>query len=553
MLNSNFKVVGIGVAHNGASYFKYYWTADFGGYDDSGGGGDDNPPQLNNPPAVPNTPSDPSSGHVGASYAFSVSSMDPDGDLLRYTFDWGDGTFSATEYFASGCVASLSHSWNRPGTFIIRVMATDAKGSSSDWSPSANFQVSPRVFETVFASNTANVTMLVDGISYSLPVSFNWTEGPVHEVSAKGDHNFTEGGRLLFKGWDDVFQDETRLVVASSPRVYTVLYETQYRLLVSPYPSVQNAEWRCAGETVQLSVDSTVISQGDGVRLLFAGWSNGDSAQTINVTMSMPFSVEARWKRQFLVRVRSDYGTVEGEGWCDESSNVSISVHPWILEFANGTRRVFNSWFGEGLGNYTGSCLNATVSVKAPINETAVWKAQYLVALESPYGNPSGAGWYDQFSIVNISVETMLYESPATRLVFLRWEGAAGSRDANFSIVVCSPVMLKAVWTKEFYLNVTSPYGETWGSGWYPEGTVASFGINPPGPSFISEVFDGWNGDVELRALNATVLMDGPKKAVAKWRRDYLTAAAFFVTVAMGVSMLICIGRRRGSSKSVRP
>ncbi|MBO3810073.1 MAG: hypothetical protein FGF50_10850, partial [Candidatus Brockarchaeota archaeon] len=208
-------------------------------------------------------------------------------------------------------------------------------------------------------------------------------------------------------------------------------------------------------------------------------------------------------------------------------------------------------WFGEGLGSYTGDCLNVTLMVKAPVNETAVWKTQYLVALDSPYGNPVGAGWCDESSRVNVSIETVLYESPLTRLVFLRWEGAEGVYDANFSMVVNSPLTFKAVWTKEFYLNVTSLHGETWGSGWYAEGAVASFGVKPPKILLVAEVFDGWGGDVEIKASNATVVMDSPKTVVARWRRDYSMLALAATTVA-GVSMLIHFGGKRRNNGSTK-
>ena len=556
MLDPRFKVVGIGAAYSASAYFKYYWTADFGGYDDSGEDGGENPPppvepKVNNPPETPSTPSGPASGHVGVSYTFSTSTIDPDGDSLKYVFDWGDGTSTATGFLESSCVVSLSHSWNRPGTYVVRVMAADVKGASSGWSQPASFQVSLRVFELAFKSNFDNVSIIVDGTSFTLPVVFNWTEGSVHEVSVQDGHDLAEDIRLVFKCWDDGYREKTRNVTVSDSRVFTVIYEAHYLLKVSPYPGVNYVEWHSAGETVQLKVNTTVIPQGRDARLIFAGWSNGLDGQTVNLTINGPLMLEALWKHQFLVRVYSDYGKAEGAGWCDESSNISISLHPRVLDCGNGTRRVFDYWVGEGLGSYSGDSLNVTIQVKAPVSETAVWRTQYLVALDSPYGNPVGAGWYDQSSTVNISIETVIYESSVSRLVFLQWDGIEGNHDANFTMILDSPVTLKAVWTREFYLNVTSQDGETWGSGWYAEGTVAFFGIKLPKPPLVAEVFDGWSGDVELRALNATVIMDRPKTVVARWRTNHLMLEVVVTTVA-GVSLITYFGkklRNNGSKK----
>ena len=35
MLSSNFKAIGIGRAYKSTSTYKWYWTADFGGYRDA--------------------------------------------------------------------------------------------------------------------------------------------------------------------------------------------------------------------------------------------------------------------------------------------------------------------------------------------------------------------------------------------------------------------------------------------------------------------------------------------------------------------------------------
>ena len=90
--------------------------------------------ELNDPPHVPSAPSGTGVGYTKNSYTYSTSALDPDGDELQYTFDWGDGTISKTDYIGSGVSASLSHSWGKPGTYRIRVKAADRGGASSDWS-----------------------------------------------------------------------------------------------------------------------------------------------------------------------------------------------------------------------------------------------------------------------------------------------------------------------------------------------------------------------------------------------------------------------------------
>ena len=89
---------------------------------------------VNNPPNMPTMPSGPGSGKFGRPYRYTTSATDPDGDTLKYTFDWGDGVTSATRSVRSGISASSFHTWGKAGTYQIKVMATDSKGATSIWS-----------------------------------------------------------------------------------------------------------------------------------------------------------------------------------------------------------------------------------------------------------------------------------------------------------------------------------------------------------------------------------------------------------------------------------
>jgi len=98
------------------------------------GNGDAWAVKLDAPPSTPNTPSGPRSGFIRRPYRYSTSAIDPDGEQIKYTFDWGDGTTSVTGLIDSGKRAIASHLWFKPGNYRVRVMATDSVGSSSGWS-----------------------------------------------------------------------------------------------------------------------------------------------------------------------------------------------------------------------------------------------------------------------------------------------------------------------------------------------------------------------------------------------------------------------------------
>jgi hypothetical protein len=60
--------------------------------------------------------------------------MDPDGDDLTFTFNWGDGSTWESEVIPSGTLVTGTHAWTAPGTYSVRVMAADNKSTASGWS-----------------------------------------------------------------------------------------------------------------------------------------------------------------------------------------------------------------------------------------------------------------------------------------------------------------------------------------------------------------------------------------------------------------------------------
>ena len=91
----------------------------------------------NNPPNKP-TISGPTSGSTGQSNIYSTSTIDTDGDHIQYRFDWdanGDHDYcSWTSLDDSGYGVSISHSWEKSGTYAVKAQARDSHGDSSEWS-----------------------------------------------------------------------------------------------------------------------------------------------------------------------------------------------------------------------------------------------------------------------------------------------------------------------------------------------------------------------------------------------------------------------------------
>ena len=84
---------------------------------------------INHPPNKPSVEGI-TYGYVDIAYTFFISSSDPDGDRIKYAFDWnGDELIDEwTDYYASGVIVNISHSWHEAGTYYIAVIAQDENG-----------------------------------------------------------------------------------------------------------------------------------------------------------------------------------------------------------------------------------------------------------------------------------------------------------------------------------------------------------------------------------------------------------------------------------------
>jgi len=89
-------------------------------------------------PNAPSKPTGPATGDVDTSYSFTTSSTDPNGDDIRYGWDWdGDNIIDEwTGFYESGESVTLSHRYTSAGTYTIKVIAEDEKGAQSGFSSS---------------------------------------------------------------------------------------------------------------------------------------------------------------------------------------------------------------------------------------------------------------------------------------------------------------------------------------------------------------------------------------------------------------------------------
>ena len=97
------------------------------------------------PPNKPSTPEGPTKGKKGEEYYFEAYATDPDGDMLYYLFDWGDGSYSEwLGPYKSGEKVNASHIWEERGEYEVRVKAKDIYGGQSEWSDALTIKITGR-------------------------------------------------------------------------------------------------------------------------------------------------------------------------------------------------------------------------------------------------------------------------------------------------------------------------------------------------------------------------------------------------------------------------
>ena len=88
---------------------------------------------VNSPPNKPAIAGE-TNGAAETEYEYTFSTVDSDGDDVKYYIVWGDGNTEWTDDFsASGTPVTVSHTWAEKDTYTISAKAKDEYGAESEW------------------------------------------------------------------------------------------------------------------------------------------------------------------------------------------------------------------------------------------------------------------------------------------------------------------------------------------------------------------------------------------------------------------------------------
>jgi len=132
-------------------------------------------------------------------------------------------------------------------------------------------------------------------------------------------------------------------------------------------------------------------------------------------------------------------------GWYSPGAQVQVPAVPTIVNGTTGVRYVFSQWTIDGAAVTQNGPI---VTMSNPHTVLAVFKAQYKLQVNSPYGNPQGTQYYDSGSTAQFSVTSP--QGILVQQVFVSWTGDYNGTSVNGSIVMDQPHTVQATWITSY-------------------------------------------------------------------------------------------------------
>lgn len=114
-----------------------------------------------------------------------------------------------------------------------------------------------------------------------------------------------------------------------------------------------------------------------------------------------------------------------------------------------------------------------------------------------------------------VQIESVTYPNSLTRVVFMGWDD--GSIDTTRQLNIENDTILFANYRKQYFVNATSAYGQSAGSGWYDENSAVAISVDPPLVSGSELIFMRWTGDVSSNYSRDLLIVNSPKTVRAEW------------------------------------
>jgi hypothetical protein len=328
-------------------------------------------------------------------------------------------------------------------------------------------------------------------------------------------------------------------------KTVTANYKTQYQITVTANPSgalggtfkvtytqcgitytdVQKTtswtEWVDASTTVAVTQPQDPIYASSTTRYKFNSYNPSAS-----VFMDQAKTVTLVYKTQYYLTVSSSYGIPGGENWYNSSDTAYATLNTGVIEYPNGTRKVFIGWSGDASGtNYAQS---NPIVMDGPKTAIANWKTQYAVTFTQTGSAVAPTVTYTADVDPTQTVPFTIWVKADSQITYIYQDtvlGASGVRYVLISVnpsspqTVNGPLTVSGTYQIQYYLTVrTDPSGIATipGEGWYN----SSKSVSLTAPSVSGYTFLNWDVDGVSQGSGVssiTVNMNAPHVATAHY------------------------------------
>jgi len=502
-----------------------------------------------------------------ASFSISVAQDPYFPSTVSLTVQAAGGNLTATLTPTSGTpsfTASLLVSTGEgtpAGTYVITIQGqSGSKTSSSSVSVTVN-QKPPEYLVTVRTKGLTegNTTVYVDGKNKNVELNdiiANMTFGPFDGLTS---HTIKVQQEVLLDSVKFICADYSETVTEETTVTFTYVkyYKTTWKTeglpsgksVIMKIDGVSRTEtspvsfdlWKKAGAKVSFALVSPISIAVEGKGYTFVKWIDSSNASVVSPrTIERAEAFTAVYERAELavkvydvpkanVTMNGQNETVPAEGlvifWL-KKGNYTLTVTAQI-EAAAGTVLTFKHYVIPKGGNTTNTANPMSITLTGDLEIEVVRKKQFLLTLKSEFGNPQGAGWYDENTTANFNVEEKIEVSAGAQYLCVGYIGDAQGNGCTGSVVMDAPKTITFQWRKQYLLTVNSQYGSPQGAGWYDENATAAFSVSAPDEAGTRYVFVSWTGDYSGSEPSGNVVMNAPKTVTANWRRLFETSITF--------------------------
>jgi hypothetical protein len=239
-----------------------------------------------------------------------------------------------------------------------------------------------------------------------------YKEGAKIRLPALSELEVSRGTKLVLEGWKDnsgrIYRPGEEMVVDGPKSFEPVL--VRYHLVSVKGPKELKHEgsgWHREGSFARLRVAENVTYVSDATRYVFLGFKKGnETVSEVEIKVDGPVEVEAVWRREHLLTVRSRFlNWTFTNPWFEENATYAIIIPGGLQNLGNGTlievkgvevltggkRFVAERADLQSINITIGgvriiTLWNATFTVHGPIEMHVLWTVKYALDVRSPTG-----------------------------------------------------------------------------------------------------------------------------------------------------------------------